>query len=34
VLEIMMGEALAEQARVTSPVGSEPTRQALNDIYT
>ena len=34
VLEIMMGEALAEQARTTLPVGSEPTQQALYDIYT
>ena len=34
VLEIMMGEALAEQARLMPPVGSEPTQQALYDIYT
>ena len=34
VLEIMMGEALAEQARLTLPSGSEPTQQALYDIYT
>jgi hypothetical protein len=34
VLEIMMGEALAEQARLMQPVGSEPTQQALYDIYT
>ena len=34
VLEIMMGEALAEQARAMLPSGSEPTRQALYDIYT
>jgi hypothetical protein len=34
VLEIMMGEALAEQARLMLPVGSEPTQQALYDIYT
>jgi hypothetical protein len=30
----LMGEALAEQARLTLPVGSEPTQQALYDIYT
>jgi hypothetical protein len=34
VLEILMGEALAEQARSTLPIGSEPTQQALYDIYT
>ncbi len=34
MLEILMGEALAEQARLTLPDGSEPTRQALYDIYT
>ncbi|HTP11813.1 MAG TPA: hypothetical protein VMP08_26345 [Anaerolineae bacterium] len=34
VLEIMMGEALAEQARTKLPEGSEPTQQALYDIYT
>jgi hypothetical protein len=34
VLEIMMGEALAEQARAMQPIGSEPTQQALYDIYT
>ena len=34
VLEIMMGEALAEQARQKLPVESEPTQQALYDIYT
>ena len=34
VLEIMMGEALAEQARLQLPVGSEPTQRALYDIYT
>jgi hypothetical protein len=30
----MMGEALAEQARSMLPIGSEPTQQALYDIYT
>ncbi|CAG0928283.1 hypothetical protein TFLX_00815 [Thermoflexales bacterium] len=36
VLEIMMGEALAEQARLAEQHtnGSEPTQQALYDIYT
>ena len=34
VLEILMGEALTEQARLTIPIGSEPTQQALYDIYT
>ena len=36
VLEILMGEALAEQARLAwqNTIGSEPTRQALYDIYT
>ena len=36
VLEILMGEALAEQARLAWPntIGNEPTRQALYDIYT
>ncbi len=34
VLEIMMGEALAEQARLMLPADSEPTQQALYDIYT
>ena len=36
VLEIMMGEALAEQARLAWPVAvePEPTQQALYDIYT
>jgi hypothetical protein len=34
LLEILMGEALAEQARLMLPVGSEPTQQALYDIYT
>ncbi len=34
VLEIMMGEALAEQARVALPVDREPTQQALYEIYT
>ena len=34
VLEIMMGEALAEQARAKQSEGSEPTQQALYDIYT
>jgi hypothetical protein len=34
VLAILMGDALAEQARTTLPIGSEPTRQALYDIYT
>ncbi len=36
VLEIMMGEALAEQARLAWPVDvePEPTQQALYDIYT
>jgi hypothetical protein len=31
VLEIMMGEALAEQARLMLPTGSEPAQQALYD---
>ena len=36
VLEILMGEALAEQARLAwqNASGSEPTQQALYDIYT
>lgn len=36
VLEILMGEALADQARQAwqNTIGSEPTRQALYDIYT
>jgi hypothetical protein len=34
VLEILMGEALAEQARLMLPIGNEPTQQALYDIYT
>jgi hypothetical protein len=34
VLERMMGEALAEQARLMLPVGSEPAQQALRVIYT
>ena len=34
LLEILMGEALAEQARLMPPIGSEPTQQALYDIYT
>ena len=34
VLEIMMGEALAEQARSTLPIGSESTQQEPHDIYT
>jgi hypothetical protein len=36
VLEILMGEALAEQARLAwqATIGNEPTRQALYDIYT
>jgi len=29
-----MGEALAEQARLMLPIGSEPTQQALHDTYT
>ena len=34
VLEILMGEALAEQARAMPAVDREPTQQALYDIYT
>jgi hypothetical protein len=34
VLEIMMGEALAEQARAMLPIDKEQTRQAPFDIYT
>ena len=36
VLEIMMGEALAEQARLPLPTESEaePAQQALYEIYT
>ena len=36
VLEILMGEALADQARRAwqNTPGSEPTQQALYDIYT
>ncbi len=34
VLEIMMGEALAELARVSSPSEPEPAQQALYEIYT
>ena len=34
MLEIMMGEALAEQARLMLPIDSEPAQQALHDIYT
>ena len=34
VLEIMMGEALAEQARLMLPAASEPEQEASYDIYT
>ena len=34
VLEMMMGEALAEQARLMLPVGSEPAQEGLYDIHT
>ncbi len=34
VLEILMGEALAERARLNLPIEPEPTQQALYEIYT
>ncbi len=34
VLEILMGEALAERARQYLPIEPEPTQQALYEIYT